>query len=38
MTWSGQIDTATLIDLAIFILLVVWMTLDRCNIYFRKGN
>lgn len=26
------------IDLAIFVLLLVWATMDRLNIYLRKGK
>ncbi len=34
-----QWDAVTAItDIAIFVLLLVWMTMDRCNVYFRKAT
>lgn len=33
----GSWPRADVFDLGILVLLIVWFTLDRCNIYFRKG-
>lgn len=29
---------ALVVDAAIFVLLVVWFVMDRCNLYFRRGR
>jgi hypothetical protein len=29
-------DCSTLLEGAVFVLLLVWMILDRCHIYFRR--
>lgn len=38
MNHLGPWTRGDLLDSGILILLVIWFTLDRCNIYFRKDK